>query len=65
MSELVDEVFCAQDANKNDERCSCYNVIMRDCHTARDIPGCKESLDYVEETLSNLQVRTGTQQTVG
>jgi hypothetical protein len=59
MSELVDEVFCAQDANKNDERCSCYNVIMRDCETERDIPGCKESMDYVEETLSNIPETNG------
>src|SRR5210317_121520 len=59
MSELVDEAFCAQDANKNDERCSCYNVIMRDCESERNIPGCKESMDYVEETLSNIPETKG------
>lgn len=59
MSELVDEAFCAQDANKNDERCSCYNVIMRDCENERNIPGCKESMEYVDDTLSNIPETQG------
>lgn len=59
MSTAVDEAFCAQDANKTDERCSCYNVIMRDCEDERNIPGCKESMDYVEETLSNIPETRG------
>jgi len=54
MSELVDEAFCAQDINKNDERCSCYNVIERDCEMERDIPGCKEAMKYVDDTISNI-----------
>ena len=54
MSELVDEAFCAQDTNKNDERCSCYNVIERDCEMERDIPGCKEAMKYVDDMISNI-----------
>ena len=40
--------------NKMDERCSCYNVIDRDCEEEPNIPGCKEGLKYVEDTLSNI-----------
>jgi hypothetical protein len=59
MSAPVDEAFCSQDENKMDERCSCYNVMMRDCETEPDIPGCKEALKYVEDTLSNIPETRG------
>lgn len=58
MSTTVDEEFCAKEENKMDDRCSCYNVIERDCENERDIPGCKESLEYVDsvmETIPNTQ----------
>ena len=53
-SAAVSEAFCANDENKMDERCSCYNVIERDCEEDPTIPGCKEGLKYVEDTLSNI-----------
>jgi len=59
MSTQVDEAFCSQDVNKMDERCSCYNVVMRDCESDPDIPGCKESLKYVEDTLANIPETRG------
>jgi len=59
MSEIVDEAFCAQDENKTDERCSCYNTIYRDCETERGIPGCKEAMKYVEDTLANVPETAG------
>jgi hypothetical protein len=52
MSTPVDEAFCSQDINKFDERCSCYNVIERDCEKESDIPGCKEALEYVDSVVS-------------
>jgi len=52
MSTPVDEAFCSQDINKFDERCSCYNVIERDCEKEPDIPGCKEALEYVDSVVS-------------
>lgn len=64
MSDLVDEAFCAQDENKNDERCSCYNVIMRDCETEREIPGCSEAMQYVEDTLAGIPETTGPHKSV-
>jgi len=51
MATPVDEEFCKQEANKMDERCSCYNVIERDCETETEIPGCKEALEYVNSVL--------------
>lgn len=54
MSSAVSEAFCANDENKMDERCSCYNVIERNCEEDPTIPGCKEGLKYVEDTLSNI-----------
>lgn len=59
MSEIVDEAFCAQEENKTDERCSCYNTIYRDCEKDRDIPGCKEAMKYVEDTLANVPETAG------
>ena len=37
----MSEEICS--ANPNDTRCSCYNIINRDCDANPDIPGCKES----------------------
>ena len=54
MSSAVSEAYCANDENKMDERCSCYNVIERNCEEDPTIPGCKEGLKYVEDTLSNI-----------
>jgi hypothetical protein len=54
MSTAVDEAFCAVDENKLDARCSCYNVIERDCETEPDIPGCKESLEYVNSVMDTI-----------
>lgn len=59
MSTAVDEAFCSQDVNKNDERCSCYNVVIRDCEAEPEIPGCKEAMKYVEDTLANIPETTG------
>lgn len=64
MSELVDEAFCAQEENKTDERCSCYNVIMRDCEKELEIPGCKEAMQYVEDTLAGIPYTTGPHKSV-
>lgn len=59
MSSVVDETFCSDERNKMDDRCSCYNVIDRDCEEEPDIPGCKESLKYVEGVLSNIPETDG------
>lgn len=59
MSVAVDETFCSNEDNKMDERCSCYNVIERDCEEEPGIPGCKESLEYVENVLSNIPETKG------
>src|SRR5210317_705753 len=59
MSLAVDEIFCSNEDNKMDERCSCYNVIERDCEEEPGIPGCKESLEYVENVLSNIPETKG------
>jgi len=32
---------------------------MRDCEDERNIPGCKEAMDYVEETMSNIPETQG------
>ena len=42
--------ICAADANNED--CSCYNIINRDCDAEPDIPGCKENIEWKDEILS-------------
>ena len=41
--------ICAADANNED--CSCYNIINRDCDAEPDIPGCKENIEWKDEIL--------------
>lgn len=50
--EPVDLNFCADDENRTDHRCSCYNVVYGFCEDQPEIPGCKEGLKYVNESLS-------------
>jgi hypothetical protein len=40
------------ESNPNDPRCSCYNVVMRDCTTNPDIPGCKEGNEWKNSLTS-------------
>jgi len=40
----IDMMGCA--ANPNDPRCSCYNVMYKDCDLNPDIPGCKEGNEW-------------------
>jgi hypothetical protein len=40
---MSDEI-CA--ADPNDTRCSCYNIINRDCDANPNIPGCKENNEW-------------------
>ncbi len=49
--EPVDLNFCANDENRTDHRCSCYNVVYGFCKDQPEIPGCKEGLKYVEDSL--------------
>jgi len=45
----MDEAGCIE--NPNDPRCSCYNVIVEDCNTKPDIPGCKEGKEWEKQIL--------------
>ncbi len=57
--ESVDLDFCADDANRKDHRCSCYNVVYGFCEDQPEIPGCKEGLEYVNKQLSQIPPTPG------
>lgn len=40
----IDQAGC--EANPYDPRCSCYNVLYKDCDIDQEIPGCKESNEW-------------------
>jgi hypothetical protein len=40
------------ESNPNDPRCSCYNVVMKDCTANPNIPGCKEGNEWKNSLTS-------------
>lgn len=49
MSQQNPEEHCAN--NPNDNWCSCYNIINRDCEANPTIPGCKENIEWRESLI--------------
>jgi hypothetical protein len=46
----IDQAGC--EANPYDIRCSCYNVLYKDCDVNTNLPGCGESNDWKSTILS-------------
>lgn len=51
--------WCSKAENRMDHRCSCYNVVYGYCNDQPGIPGCKEGLEYVEESMEHIPPTPG------
>lgn len=45
----IDDAGC--EANPMDARCSCYNVLYKDCDANTTIPGCKEAVEWKNSVI--------------